>query len=348
MNINKHNIHDYIKLYTSGLLNETEIQKLFEYIESHINEVDIDTLNIFQLPGFSYLNTMSFDNKQKLYKPDESKFIEYIEDIMPFDEKQDFEKLIQQDILLQKELTTFQYTVLKPDFSITFPYKNKLKKNKYIVNYKSIAASILLLFVLLFTLYYIIPIPKNNTYLVKEKKHLNLKNKQNINHDTQNPTLAETKSNTLQKSLHHKPFLQKTNTNQLRIKKNHTNEITIPPQNQISPSTFIDSSIIKSPDFLSKDITIIDSTILYTGKNSTLITSLDEIQKMENSDVKQDSTPTFIKKIFYFFRKNKIIVNTDKSLVISKGEKELFTLHIPQIEFKNKETVTFEPSHSSY
>lgn len=350
MSINKNNIQEYFNKYLAGILDKNETKELLQYIEQHIDEIDIEQLNITNnLFSFSSIDKIKFNDKKILYKPHEYQFIEYIENLMPDDVKKTFEQKIFSDPLLEKELKLFQYTKIKPDTSIIYPDKNKLKKKKRrLLTFKYTAAACFVIFLLLFI--WIKFQDNTNPAIVSNLNPISFNKKRNISN------ITDTFKQENFVTLNNKPISsnKKDSFTKHYSKKNIQNQ---PIKNEPLENASIIENHIVTDKISDTSIVIINSSEVNktdtsnNDQNQTIIIhSIKELETEQNDNetiTKTDKKIPSWKKIINIITKNKIYIYTNQCLVIGNNNKEFLTLNIPKIEIKNNKTVTFNDTNSS-
>ncbi|GIV29724.1 MAG: hypothetical protein KatS3mg028_0790 [Bacteroidia bacterium] len=361
MNIHKDNIKNYIENFKKGLLNKTEADELFQYIEKNMEHLNPDELELSEILyyHFNFLNAISFDEKEKLYKPDEFKFVEYLEGLMGQEERKLFEQQIASDISLQKELALFQYTKLKPDLSVVYPNKDELKRKKIILFEFHYAAAGIFIAMLLFLLYFLKKEWKHPPHeLISKKTHPEIR--------FQNSSLSPSLTPSLQKPLpsltsaitfssgsvtHRNKSNKKYRTSNPATTHKHLLVDDTADTIFISPvaDNDIQVSIYPENNDERKD-TLSHFNRTDPNNESVLITSLTQIENDDEprSEISKPENLSLIQKVILFFRQNKLIFNYEKKIVVEHNDNTFLSLHIPEIRIIKPESVTFEDNNPSY
>jgi hypothetical protein len=158
--INKDNYEAWFLDYYEGSLNPEQTEQLFKFLDAnpHLYQVFNEYQNVELKP-----DDINFD-KNFLLKDIPKELINeisgtdyiaisYTENLLSDDEKNTVDKLITEDNVLKEVVSTYSNLKLKPDTSIVFKQKNKLKKPLIIslfryrdaYKYTAIAASIVLI-----------------------------------------------------------------------------------------------------------------------------------------------------------------------------------------------------------
>lgn len=209
--IDLHNYEAFLLDFIEGNLSETEVSELKFFALLH-PELNID-LESKYLPTLNKEESV-FDFKTNLKKSEDelllsNKSLMYVEGLMNTQEIFEFEKEISNDVILKKEVLLFTKTRLPVDASITFPYKEDLKKETTIISLfnrrlLAIAASVLLiigLFVLFINKNEItetdLPFTQKNKLpeiKTPREEKISIINKEKQTEEKQNVSLAEKKS----------------------------------------------------------------------------------------------------------------------------------------------------------
>ncbi len=163
MKINSHNYIDFFVRYYDNELSIEETSKLFHFLKSNPNleKAFYDFLSVPQLSDTSTKEL--FLDKTNLIKNSTSDFdlqcIDFIENQSTEENKEQFLKIIQQDPEKNKTFQLFLSTILRTDTNLTFPKKTIAPyfKRKITTYSLSVAAGLLLLATLIYTLQFYTP-----------------------------------------------------------------------------------------------------------------------------------------------------------------------------------------------
>ena len=158
MQITKENYELFIIDYLDGKLDSKGKQALIAFVEANPKikeEFDLlmDTAGLesdmeTSVPDFGYLKKESILGDQ--YLADEMMIAELEGDLSPT-QSQEFKQVIASDLTKQKDYQIYRSSIAKPDLSIQFPHKQKLKKAGTVIYlntiYKIASVAAILLFV---------------------------------------------------------------------------------------------------------------------------------------------------------------------------------------------------------
>jgi hypothetical protein len=155
MNINSENYEAFLLDFMEGNLNEEQVAALMRFLEEHPEKKE--ELMLFDSESFFTPNSNEELNKDLFKAPEAESFdellVSHIEGLLSEAEKEKTEKLISHNSKIRQDYNLFLKTILKPDLTVVFDEKNKLKKKstgKIRVLYYAVssAAAVLLLLVL--------------------------------------------------------------------------------------------------------------------------------------------------------------------------------------------------------
>jgi hypothetical protein len=133
--INKDNYEAWFLDYYEGALNPEQTEQLFKFLDAnpHLYQVFNEYQNLELMPeqvNFDKNSLLKDIPKELINEISGTDYmaISYTENLLSNDEKNTVDKLIQEDILLKEAVSTYSDLKLKPDTSIVFKQKNKLKK----------------------------------------------------------------------------------------------------------------------------------------------------------------------------------------------------------------------------
>ncbi|MES2780975.1 MAG: hypothetical protein V4651_13870 [Bacteroidota bacterium] len=133
MSIDKNNYESYLMDYLDGKLDANEVSEVLLFLEQNPNiKVEFDGVAEINISGlaeipvsFEYLKQKEFEQVKHEYEP---LLIAAIEEELTTEELVRLEKGIRLYPELIKEQLLFTQTVLQPDYTITYPHKQSLKK----------------------------------------------------------------------------------------------------------------------------------------------------------------------------------------------------------------------------
>jgi hypothetical protein len=156
MDINKHNYEAFFLDYHEGNLSEDEIRLLKSFLNE--NPALKDQLDDFERIVLEADGNISFPNKKELKKEyskpaiAEDQLIAFLEGDLKEDEQDIMKTAIATDETLSRNYHTLRQTISKPDLTVNFPNKRKLKRKQALVFTQTrivtlaAAAAIILLF----------------------------------------------------------------------------------------------------------------------------------------------------------------------------------------------------------
>lgn len=161
MKINIYNYEAYAIDYLDGKLNDSELEEMQAFLLNHPHiAMELEDLNDFEL-AFENKSKLDSQFKSQLKKREivpykeideqnfEEKFIAYWEDDLEEQERKELLLFVQKNPILRNNFDEFGSLKITADFSITFPDKKELKKEKSIklvLFYRIVAAAAVLLF----------------------------------------------------------------------------------------------------------------------------------------------------------------------------------------------------------
>ncbi|HET6244133.1 MAG: hypothetical protein H0V01_15695 [Bacteroidetes bacterium] len=138
MSITFNNYESWFLDYHEGKLNEDQKEMVLLFLEQ--NAKLLEEFNAFDNTFVLTENFVLFEGKENLKAPEASDFdtlfVAYIENELNPEQKKKTNELIRGNKKLSEEFSLFKKTVLKPDMSIRFTGKKKLKKgNKGVIRF---------------------------------------------------------------------------------------------------------------------------------------------------------------------------------------------------------------------
>ena len=162
MKINRENYEIYFVDYLDGKLNAADKEAVCQFISENPDlEKELANLEKMILEP----EEVEFSGKKKMKKnehssenseADDNKFVAYFEGDLSKNEAHAFYSKVQNNDKLKKEYKLFSKVFLKPDLSIVFPEKQKLKKQAKVISMRnmaltaaSIAAALFFVFIIM-------------------------------------------------------------------------------------------------------------------------------------------------------------------------------------------------------
>ena len=301
MKINRNNYEIYFIDYFDGVLNQNDENLLFEFLSENPDLYDEfkcfenTAYNINKInDSYSFKETLKRDDNAAIFLINNDNFHEFliadIEGDLNKVQKKQLEVFLLQNKDKNNEYILFKNTKLKPDLSIKYPDKSKIKKfsiitnnikNKSILQIVSIAASI----VLIFSVYTFWKNKINNDINRNILTELNIKN--------------PIKSNNNFKVLNNYNYSKSDIKNKIveNINKNKLSENKIKNNIKVNNISKLNTNTI---EFLSNNINIInrEKREYFTYINEILI-------KTETSNlIVEDNNPSIIKNNYISFNDN--------------------------------------------
>ncbi|MEO6302234.1 MAG: hypothetical protein ABIP51_03570 [Bacteroidia bacterium] len=309
-----------------------EDEELINYLENNLPEVARKAFELMLLSNkdlakrlSTYQKTvLSFDEslsiaKTTLYKIEDDLILSntalaYTEDQLSIADKLSFEKELKTNMILQKELASFQKVKLQVDNTIVFSDKEALKKETKVIalfsfrTVASLAAAILLLIGLAFVFNYYNAKPKT------EIKEIAKNNFNKILNNTENQLIKPVDSsdklnNNIPENVNF--IAKKTNNtvNNNSINKDQQNELKEPQTNSVAinkeeKDPFINNNQLgnEPKEFIVKNNSVIDTThtaIAFTNRNETRSSKQNYLIAVEESDDEDALPVTPAKKGFW-------------------------------------------------